>query len=375
MSKKSVRLDYLRVDSSLMLPNGFLKAEAYLTRCGVFEYFDDAGNVIRELRHPDDVLNPMSLNTICGLVVTNDHPPEFLNSENCKQYAVGFTSDMYEIDDLKVGSVLTLTEKDCIQQVTSGEKTDMSCGYVCDILDESGEWLGQPYDKRQINISYNHVSVVKDGRAGKEVGIKMDSKSERIDFKYSIFKNDSCNEKNGCLQFKKDLQKETQKMSVKIKIDSAEVDVTQQVADAYNSLQSAKSSLEGEKATLQSEIVKKDSKTEELEKQLSDDAVLVRADSLLKIKEFSQKVLGDEKLDGVSIADMKSKVVAKQTGLDVSKKDSAFIDASFETIKSLWKDEPKKDEMKEVLAEAVKKDSVLNEYEKKRDSRWKEMLK
>jgi hypothetical protein len=39
------------------LPNGFVRAEGYLTRSGIFVYRDAQGKTVRELRTPDEVMS------------------------------------------------------------------------------------------------------------------------------------------------------------------------------------------------------------------------------------------------------------------------------------------------------------------------------
>ena len=49
------RFDVMRMDKMSVTPQGYIRADAYATRAGVFSYQYADGTVIRELRHPDDV--------------------------------------------------------------------------------------------------------------------------------------------------------------------------------------------------------------------------------------------------------------------------------------------------------------------------------
>lgn len=373
------RIDTIsKIDSFEKLTNGFLKVDAYLTRCGVFQYEDQDGNLYNELRHPEDVYEDESIKTLQGLVLTDEHPMEFVNSDNCKKYQVGYSDSWLRHDDGKIGASTTWTERTAIALIESGEKRDMSCGYYCDVIEESGEWMGIPYQKRQKNIRYNHAALTVLGRAGKDVGLRMDSAGQKI--KIAFLKKDSCGTKNAELELKQVSKNGVSKMTdqkVKIKVDTAEIEVQQDVAVAFKNLENKVSALGGENEALKSEVTKRDSKILELEKSNSEDEVLKRADALLAIKSFAEKVLKDEKIDGLTIAEMKSKVVAKQTGLDVSKKDSVFIDSAFEAVKALWKDEVKNDKVADALAQAASGEGAQDYkklYQEKTDGRWKQKL-
>lgn len=162
-------------------PQGFLRAPAQVTRTGVFTYLLGDGTMRRELRHPDDVFNPESLATLAGVPVTDDHPnvkdPEvlLLTPENVRDFMVGYTGDgIGEADNRFVTATVTVTDADVIKAVESG-KTEVSCGYVRDLEDETGVYDGVPYDCRQRNIVYNHLAIVDRGRAGPEVRIRLDA--------------------------------------------------------------------------------------------------------------------------------------------------------------------------------------------------------
>ena len=53
---------------------GYIKARAIVTRCGVFLYKNADGTVRKELRHPDDVLVQDSLESIKMIPVVNISP-------------------------------------------------------------------------------------------------------------------------------------------------------------------------------------------------------------------------------------------------------------------------------------------------------------
>lgn len=156
------------------LPNGFVRAEGYLTRSGIFVYRDGQGNTVRELRPPEEVFHPDSLASFALVPVTNDHPSELLTADNAKQYAVGSVSESVVPEGDKVRAVLMITDASAIEALDAG-KSELSCGYTADVVQEAGVWQGQPYDAVQRNIRGNHVALVDAGRAGPACAIRMDA--------------------------------------------------------------------------------------------------------------------------------------------------------------------------------------------------------
>lgn len=71
---------------------GFIKARAIVTRTGVFLYKNADGTIRKELRHPDDVWQLDSLESMKMIPIVNGHPTERLvTSENAKRLSIGFT--------------------------------------------------------------------------------------------------------------------------------------------------------------------------------------------------------------------------------------------------------------------------------------------
>jgi len=170
----------LRVDKAsplskpVRLPNGFVRAEGYLTRSGIFVYRNAQGKTVRELRPPEEVMHADSLASFGLMPVTNEHPSELLTADNAKQYAVGSVSESVVPEGDKVRAVLMITDASAIEALDAG-KSELSCGYTADVVQEAGVWQGQPYDAVQRNIRGNHVALVDAGRAGPTCSIRMDA--------------------------------------------------------------------------------------------------------------------------------------------------------------------------------------------------------
>ena len=171
---------------------GYLAGRPIVTNIGVFPYQQQDGSVRFELRHPEDVLDRASLNTLKMKPVTNDHPMDEVNVQNVRDVQVGSLGDDIFYDSYHVSIGMIINDDGAIDDVMRG-KRGLSCGYFARIEDESGVFLGMPYDVRQRDIGYNHVAVVDRGRAGDAARIKLDHIDKRTAY-YIVgkkFKEDS----------------------------------------------------------------------------------------------------------------------------------------------------------------------------------------
>lgn len=174
--KKQVRrFDLGEIRSATRTPQGFLMCPGFATRTGVFPYLNADGSIRRELRHPDDVFDPVSLNTLKYAPITIEHPPKMITPKNVGKYGKGHTTDRVEINRNMVDTDLIIEDQDAIDAVEKEGIRELSSGYVCDVIEEKGSFEGVPYDCRQKNIRYNHLAMVKRGRAGPEVRLRLDS--------------------------------------------------------------------------------------------------------------------------------------------------------------------------------------------------------
>lgn len=165
----------INLDASIT-EDGYIKANAIVTRSGVFLYRNPDGTIRRELRHPDDVSNLDSLETMKMIPITNDHPPERLvNAKNSKKLAIGYTGERIVVDGENVIANLLITDEEGVKAVTEMGRKELSLGYTVDLLEEKGVFNNESYDYIQKNIKYNHLSIVDKARAGNQARIALDS--------------------------------------------------------------------------------------------------------------------------------------------------------------------------------------------------------
>src|SRR5690606_37165267 len=129
-----LRTDIGSLRPARRLPDGRLRADAHITKAGVFRYLDDRGRERLELRPPEEVTAPESMSSFAQVPVTNDHPDVgLLNAKNAKEYAVGATGESVVRDDGDhVRTSLVVFDADTIKQMEAG-KVEVSCGYTCDV--------------------------------------------------------------------------------------------------------------------------------------------------------------------------------------------------------------------------------------------------
>lgn len=161
--------------------DGFLRLDAYPTRCGILEYQAADGSVRRELRAPADVFAPESLATLAGAAVTVGHPG-LVTPATMRRERVGVVVGNPRQDGTAVFSVLQLDDESAISRAEARELVELSCGYRCDWDPTPGVFEGQAYDGRQVNIRYNHVALLPSGkgRAGAQCSLRLDSNEDQM---------------------------------------------------------------------------------------------------------------------------------------------------------------------------------------------------
>lgn len=168
-----IRVDRVFLPKVSKTKEGYIKGTAIVTRTGVFKYKNADGSDRFELRHPDDVLNIDSLETLKHIPITNEHPNQLVTSENADTLSVGMTGEMVSVDDGEISTSIIITHKDGINAVNSG-KQELSLGYSLDVEEEAGVYNGEVYTHRQSNINYNHLAIVEMGRAGRSARLNLD---------------------------------------------------------------------------------------------------------------------------------------------------------------------------------------------------------
>lgn len=139
---------------------GFIKDTPIIGRTGLLKYVRPDGTIRTEYRPPEEAFSEDSLKSIEGKPITMGHHG-LVTSSNAKQIK-------------PVGTVLSVAKQDgdniradvVIYNLDSNER-ELSCGYSLDLDETPGVTPnGEHYDAVQRNIRYNHLAIVRKGRAG-----------------------------------------------------------------------------------------------------------------------------------------------------------------------------------------------------------------
>jgi len=400
--KTEIRLDNAQVtherrydqfgssSSVIKTDEGFLKVQMRATRTGVFKYLKKDGSISRELRHPDDVFAPESLETLAGKPITLLHPKNIPNglvtSKNVGQVSVGLTGDFTKVsENTFVDTTGTITNEKGVREVekrmTLRQDQEVSCGYNCDMLDESGVYNGEVYDVRQTNIRYNHVALVPRGRAGNNCKLRLDE--------------------DEAILYDKNIRLEDPKMET-IKIDGQEFEVSSEIAKAFrkNEAKNDEAISAAKKETAKAEA-KNDTLNDELKETKKTSAKLeAKADGLedenKKLKEKAEskmdaneidtlveertsiceaagKLVKDFKKDGLSNLEIKKQVItAVSPDVKLDEKSEDYIDARFDGIVENM--ESYSDKLKDQINNKTKTDSKDNNETKLDSAKAREKM-
>lgn len=344
------RYDRGVVKKAVITPEGYLRADAIVTRTGVFLYQNPDGSLRRELRHPDDVFKEDSLESLKLRPITNGHPEDRLvKSDNFKELSIGYTGETVKLDGQYIITSLLITDSAGVREVQSRRKQELSLGYTVDVIPEVGVYNGQEYTHRQTNISYNHLAIVDRARAGNAAKIHLD-KDDAVELE--IARNDErflltdCDQLNGD-QLNINTPNEEIDMAENqtlVTLDGIDYKTPPEIANAYKKSCQTVSELTTKLDSMASDFEKlkaeKDSIVEKLDEAMKvDHAAQIQAAVKARINLLNdvQKVMGsiDDslKLDEMSDAEIKAHVVkAKCAKANLDSASEVYIAARFDCL-------------------------------------------
>jgi hypothetical protein len=362
--------DNYLTESFKMTPEGYLTGRAIVTNIGVFPYLTGDGELVGELRHPEDVLDMSSLQSLKNKVITNDHPSVLVNVENVKEHQVGFLGSDIRNDAYFVSIPLTITDKDTIKEVQEEGKRALSCGYTAELHDESGVYLGTHYSGRQKNIRYNHVAVVDRGRAGDAARMRFDSAGGSVAVSAGIQKFN--------YEDREDI------MSLKtIVFDGVEYKAEGKVLDTLSQHKKDAAELKGENEELKKEIetLKADAAKieaerdnlqdkitnleKEVEEKLDEKEIDKKVDEKIKLIE-SAKLAEVEIKEDMSQSEIKKAVIMKVfPNANLDEKSDEYLDARYDGAIEVLEEkiDEKADAKKREIADGVKNSESEDKFD------------
>jgi uncharacterized protein len=163
----------IKVGDVRLTGHGYMIAENVpVARTGVQEYsafelgLDVSMKTVRLYRAPEEVFSAVSMATLDRKPITYYHPERGVDASNWKSVTVGrVEAPAQDGDFLDVGR-FEVNDGETVKAIAFGVK-EVSCGYSF-MLDMTAGTTpkGEGYDGVQLQIEYDHVAVVYDGRCG-----------------------------------------------------------------------------------------------------------------------------------------------------------------------------------------------------------------
>lgn len=312
-------------DAPRRTSDGYMVAEPRIARTGVQEYTGaELGrptmDVVRVYRPPEEVFNDAAMQSFAHRPVTIDHPPEFVDAKNWKQYARGYSGNDVVRDGEFVRVPMVLMDADAINSVVGG-KAQISNGYSADL-----EWTpgvtpgGEQYDAVQRNIRGNHIAIVDTARGGALLRVydaQPNRQEKNMSTKTMVIDGISVEVSDTAAQV---IDKMTKAHDAAIAtLKTAKTKAETELADAQTKLAAAQT----ENAELKTKL-----KDSELTPEKLDAAVTERANVVDKAK----KVLPALVTDGKSVSNIQREVVNARLGDTAKDWTDAQVQASFHAL-------------------------------------------
>lgn len=310
--------------------DGALVADVRIARTGVQAYLgSEVGKpempIVRVYRPRSEVFAKDTLASAAHRPVTNDHPPDLVDSTNWKQFAVGQTADEVAGEGIYIRVPLMVSDEAAIKDIEAG-KREVSAGYTCELEWTAGKTTdGEPYDAIQKNIRLNHVAIVARGRAGSQVRIG-----------------------DGAAAWGASPQPSTKEPTMTLKtvtVDGIPIEVTDQGATVISTLQQRLSDSAANISKLTTDhaaaiaakdkdLAKKDAEIDDLKgKVLSDADLDKRVQARADLVSVASKIAKDVKTAGLSDAAIKKAVVVAKLGdAAITGKSEAYVEARFDML-------------------------------------------
>lgn len=170
MPESELRFDSIPVDETYFTSEGYFIDHPIVTSTGIFEYKNRDGSIRRELRLPEEVFDPASLESYEGKPVIVTHEAGYVSKDNVEQEYIGTVLSKGYRDGEHVRAKIIIHNTGSLD---CGLR-ELSLGYKTETDETPGEWEGQPYDAIQRNIRINHLALVANARAGDSARLNLD---------------------------------------------------------------------------------------------------------------------------------------------------------------------------------------------------------
>ena len=308
---------------------GFLHVKGVVARTGIQQYYgmelgdEDTSRLFNVYRPKEEVLNTKSLATYINATVTDEHPKDFVNTENIKELQKGSNANFTTFSDNGIDYIkcdLVITDKDLIQKIKDGT-VEISVGYTQDMIKEDGVFNDEAYQYKQTNIRVNHIAIVDSARCGNACKIVLDK---------SVIILDEIKTKGKHMAKLKigDMEIEVcDATATHIQTISKEaVDAKKKVADMEVDAEKLQAAIDILKGQLETAVSAEPEMDAEKEKVIAE-----QVDSKLALMMVAKdaKVTVDSKM---SLTDMKKVIIGSKSSVSLDGKTDAYVDAAYDML-------------------------------------------
>lgn len=357
--------EVLRIDRSTRLGKvqrtqvGGARVPARLSRTGVLVYRNPDGSQRRELRLPEEVFNADSLSTLehAPVIDYKDHTG-LVSPDTWRKVSLGHVAGVRQ-DGKYIESDLIIQDADTLDAIERGDRSEISCGYVCRLDFTPGEYEGERYDCIQRGIRYNHAALCppNGGRAGPSVGLRLDNQnapswsmsldSDEGEKDMKLIRLDGKDYEFGSQAHIDKLESMAKEAEDRIKLDHKSA-IDKLVSEHNAALEAAKKEtdkLQGrlDGVTSEFETFKADSaktlkkaEEEKAEREKSVSARILRRVKLMRmaLRFFDDdKEMDEEKMDGMSDREIMEAVIRKRSpNFDMKDRTDDYVESRFDSI-------------------------------------------
>jgi hypothetical protein len=319
------RFDVFKVDDLTKNTSGVLTGRFRAAKVGVYPYMDyNLGKVVMEAKLPEHMLKTEAISQLNHMPITDDHPWGLVNIGNTNELVKGLTANDAAVVSGEVSEVTGgVFDPVLAAKMLTGDQMECSLGFECDLLEQPGNFNGIPYDRIQTNYRYNHLAIVPAGRCGPDCKAVLDSaESDGMAFQLRMDSEGKPILPNN--------QRSDEPMR-KVKIDSKEFEVADEVAARLDTLTADNERLTKDSGKIEGERdgwkTKHDAIAGEL--QTLKDNPPIKQDAIDKAVQTKIALVTDAALFGVEVKlDSTEKRTDRDVRIDCIKKVNAKFDAT-----------------------------------------------
>ncbi len=128
----------------------------------------DGDEIYMGYRPASELSKPETIQSLNGIPIQFEHHIDYAAAP-AKETRIGSTGTDAKWDPPFLTNSLHIQDKQAIDRIIDGSMKELSLSYRYDPVKKHGTFDGQDYDFVMTNISCNHLALVEEGRAGRDV--------------------------------------------------------------------------------------------------------------------------------------------------------------------------------------------------------------